>query len=102
MSLYRKPKEPAVVGDLRDKSWQTLPGMDVAPDDPVWAARCEQYWTLQSRLYGWKLSGYALSYDPEGFVSTYTTIAEILPGERTDEHWRVPVESAQVAPLVLQ
>jgi hypothetical protein len=104
MPLYRKPSKPAYAhphpDSLRMKSWKTLPGMDIAPDDPVWGARCKQFWELQARLYGWRLSDFTMAYDNEhGFVSTYCVLLEIMPGERTAEHHRVPVESAGIAPL---
>lgn len=103
MALYRKPMHEPKVGDLRCKTWSTLPGLGLSPEDPLWADRCRQYWELQGRLYGWKMSAYTMAYDmSEGFVSTYCTILEILPGERTDEHWRVTVVDTQVKPLVQQ
>jgi hypothetical protein len=106
MTLYRKPKNSTAVGDLKVKSWQTLPGLDIAPDDPLWAARCQQYWELQARLFGWRMSAYTFSYttiteggETKGFVSTYCAILEILPGERTEVWERVPVQSAQIGSL---
>lgn len=103
MTLYRRPKNDPTLGALRCKTWKTLPGMDVAPDNPLWEERCRQYWTLQGRLYGWKMSAFTMAYDNElGMVSTYCCITEVLPGERTEEFWRVPVESAQLQPLVHQ
>lgn len=100
MSLYRKPKRPFVAGELRLKSWSTLPGLDVAPDNPMWAARCKQYWELQERLYGVKLSDFTMAVDNvNGFVSTYAVVMDVLPGERTSDHSRVPVESAQIASM---
>lgn len=102
MTIYRKPMHEPKVGDLRCKTWRTLPGLGLSPDDPVWAKRCQQYWELQARLYGWRMSPFTMAYDHEGLVSTYSVILEVLSGERTDEHWRVPIESAQVAPLVRQ
>jgi hypothetical protein len=100
MSLYRKPKRPLVKGELRMKSWSTLPGLDVAPDSPMWAARCRQYWELQERLFGFRASDFSMAVDNEnGFVSTYCVVLEILPGERTADYDRVPVASAQVASM---
>lgn len=99
MTLYRTPKEPFVPGELRLKSWRTLES-NIAQDDPTWAARCKQYWELQERLYGVKLSNFTMAVDNnEGFVSTYTVCVEVLPGERTFDDSRVPVAAAGVASL---
>lgn len=100
MALYRKPKEPFIVGVLRTKTWRSLEP-NLSQDDKRWQARCSQFWTLQERLYGVKMSPFAMLVDNnEGFVSTYSTVLEILPGERTDDFSRVPVESAQVPSVV--
>lgn len=106
MTLYRKPKNSTAAGDLKVKSWQTLPGLDVAPDDPIWEARCRQYWELQARLFGWRMSGFSFAYDTvteagqtHGFVSTYCVVVEILPGERTEVWERVPAQSAQIGSM---
>lgn len=99
MSLYRKPKRPFEIGELRMKTWRTLE-TTVSQNDPTWQARCEQYWNLQARLYGIRLSDIAMIVNNnEGFVSTFSVVMEILPGERTEDYSRVPVESAQIASM---
>ena len=96
MATYRKPKEPFVVGEMRVKSWRILEP-NVQDTDRRWRRRCQQYWTLQSRLYGVELSPLAMLVDnTNGAVSTYSTVLEILPGERTADYSLVPIESAQV------
>lgn len=96
MATYRKAKDPFIVGALRTKTWRSLEP-NISQDDKRWQARCSQFWTLQERLYGVRLSAFVMLVDNnEGFVSTYSTVLEILPGERTLDYSRVPVESAQV------
>lgn len=99
MSVYRQPKEPFVIGELRTKTWRTLQ-QDIAQNDKTWAARCAQYWNLQARLYGVQLSNFAMLVDNhDGFVSTYATVLDVLPGERTLDYSRVPVEAAGIGSL---
>ena len=101
-ALYRQPRKPFELRELRLKSWKTLEA-NIAQDDRRWAQRCEQYWRLQERLYGIKMSDYTMMIDNnEGFVSTAAVIVEILPGERTADFSRVPVEAAGVQSLMLQ
>lgn len=106
MTVYRLPKEAPVPGQpsaLRLKTWRTLPGMVIAQDDKLWAARCKQYWELQGRLFGWRMSDFTMIVDAtEGFVSTYCTVLEVLPGERTADHSRVPVEATGVQSVYRQ
>lgn len=99
MTLFRQSKNPLAVGQLRSKSWATLEA-GIAPDDQRWGARCKQYWELQERLFGWRASDYGMLVDNEtGHVSTYAVVLEILPGERTLDYSRVPVEAANVGRL---
>lgn len=99
MTLFRKPLKPFILGDLRLKSWRTL-DPHVSDNDPTWQARCAQFWTLQGRLYGVVFSPFVFLVDnTEGVVSTYATVLEVLPGERTADHSRVPIASAEVASL---
>ncbi len=99
MTVYRKPREAFEPGALRMKSWRTLEA-NIAQDDKTWAARCKQYWELQERLYGVRLSNFTMLVDNnEGFVSTYCVVLEVLPGERTADHSRVPIAAAGVGSL---
>ncbi len=100
MTLYRKPSQPFLPGELRVKSWRTLEPY-TAENDPTWLARCQQYWTLQARLYGVVLSPFVMLVNSQdGFVSTYSTVMELLPGERTSDYSRVPVAAQEVPRLV--
>lgn len=97
--LYRQSKHPLVVGALRTKVWRTLEA-NLAADDAKWQARCKQYWELQERLYGLRMSDFAMLIDNnEGVVTTASVVLEVLPGERTTDFDRVPVEAAGVARL---
>lgn len=94
--MFRKPRQPFVVGELRTKTWRTLEP-NVTEADKRWQTRCSQYWTLQARLYGVVFSPYVMLVDNrEGFVSTYATVLGIIPGERTSDYSLVPVQSAEV------
>lgn len=96
MSVYRRPTEPFIPGALRTKTWRSLEP-NLSQDDKRWQARCSQYWSLQARLYGIRFSSFAMIVDNnEGFVSTYAAVLEVLPGERTDDFSRVPIEAAQI------
>ena len=95
MTLYRAATHPFIPGELRMKAWSAILPPVVAQDDPLWASRCKQYWELQERLYGVRLSDYSMVLNPdEGVVATYAVVLEVLPGERTADHSRVPVERA--------
>lgn len=96
MTLYRQPKEPFEPGKMRVKTWRMFE-VNVAQDDPIWAARCKQYWELQERLFGVKMSDFTMLVDNnEGFVSTYSVCMDVLPGERTTDYERVPAQAAGV------
>ena len=94
--MFRKPREPFIPGELRTKTWRSLEP-HVTADDKRWQTRCQQYWTLQGRLYGVVFSPFVMLVDNrEGFISTYATVLSLLPGERTADHSLVPVQSAEV------
>lgn len=92
--LYRKTS--AREGELRFKSWNAMFEPPTGPDDVKWAARAKQYWELQERLYGLRLSDFALLVDEVDttvgrapVVTTVVTVLEVLPGERTSDYSRV-------------
>ena len=94
--VFRKAKRPFIKGELRTKTWRSLEP-NIREDDKRWAARCAQYWTLQQRLFGVIFSPYVMLVDnKDGFVSTYATVMEVLPGERTSDFSRVPADGAEV------
>ena len=94
--VYRKARVPFIVGELRMKAWRTLEA-NLAQDDETWTARCLQYWNLQGELYGVQFSPASMLIDnDEGVVCTYAVVLEVLPGERTDDKERTPVEMAGV------
>lgn len=96
MPLYRHAKEPFKVGSLRTKTWRTLE-TNLAQDDPKWNQRCSQYWSLQERLFGVRMSQFVMVADnSQGFVSTYSAVLGVLPGERTHDKTLVPVEAANL------
>lgn len=92
MSVYRLPRKgPILAGQLRSMAWRAILPPVVSQDDPTWAARCKGYWERQERLYGVRLSDFMMILDAEeGAVSTFATVLEVLPGERTDDWSRVP------------
>lgn len=99
MSLYRAMKRPAQVGELRMRSWNASLHPPAAEDDPLWVKRCKDYWELQARLYGLRMSDFAMLIGEEDgllgpfpVVSTYSTVLEVLPGERTSDYSRVTAE----------
>lgn len=103
MTLYRLPKAPFVEGELRMKSWNAMLQPPTGDTDIVWSKRCKDYWELQERLYGIRLSDFTMftghvpnergGHDP--VVSTYAVVLEVLPGERTTDYSLVPVEMAR-------
>ena len=96
MTLYRKAREPFIVGTMRTKTWRSLEP-NISDTDKRWARRCSQYWTLQSRLYGVEFSPFVMLVDnKDGFVSTYSTVMAVLPGQRTEDFSLVPIQSAEV------
>lgn len=99
MATYRKPREPFVPGSLRTKTWRSLEP-NISETDKRWGERCGQYWTLQARLYGVVFSPFVMLVDNQnGFISTYATVMEVLPGERTSDYSLVPISSAEVVSL---
>lgn len=101
MTLYRAPRKPIVVGELRMRSWNASTSPPASDLDPVWVKRAKDYWMLQERLYGLRMSGFTLLVGEEDgllgmfpVVSTYAVVEEILPGERTTDHSRVTAEAA--------
>lgn len=98
--IYRQAKEPFVKGALRLKTWRTLEA-NLAQDDPTWSARCSQYWSLQERLFGVRMSPFVMTIDnDQGFVSTFSAVLEVLPGERTHDKSLVPVAAANLRSVV--
>ena len=91
MTVYRLPRKgPIAKGQLRSMSWRAILPPVVSQDDPTWAARCKGYWERQERLYGIRLSDFMMILDAdEGTVSTFATVLDVLPGERTDDWSRV-------------
>lgn len=88
--VFRPLASPAHVGQLRTKTW----AMDIylGPGDeqsPVWAKRCREYWERQQQLYGLVMSDFTMAVEPPdpktgkpAFISTYSSVLAILPGER--------------------
>lgn len=97
MTLYRAPRKNAFeVGQLRSMAWSALLPAVVAQDDPTWRARCMEYWERQERLYGLRMSDFIMVLDAaEGVVVTWSTVLDVLPGERTSEWERVPAWTCQ-------
>lgn len=91
MAVYRLPRKgPIAVGQLRSMAWSAILPPVVSQDDPTWSARCKDYWERQERLYGVRLSDFMMILDAdEGTVSTFATVLDVLPGERTDDWSRV-------------
>lgn len=101
MTLYRAPKKPIVVGELRMRSWNASMSPPTGELDPIWTKRAKDYWLLQERLFGMRVSGFTLLVGEEDgllgrypVVSTYAVVEEILPGARTFDYGLVPVEAA--------
>lgn len=98
--LYRAPlKGPITEGELRTRTWR-LDILDVggvtAQDDPVWTKRCKEYWELQERLYGLKMSDFTMIVsNDEGVVVTAAVVLDILPGTRTSDWSKVPATRVQ-------
>ena len=81
-AMKRTPRQ----GQVRHKMWRYL----VPPSgeaDPAWAKRCADYWELQERTYGVKMSNFTIAIDwIEGVVITYAVIERVLEGRRlTDD-----------------
>jgi hypothetical protein len=94
--MFRKPRQPFIPGELRLKTWRSLEP-NVTADDKRWLARCQQYWTLQARLYGVVFSPFVMLVDnKDGMISTYATVTALIPGERTDDYSQVPIKSTEV------
>lgn len=88
IATYRLGRADPKVGELRVRSWQCLipPSSDA---DPTWARRCQNYWHLQERLYGLKMSDFTMVYgvvDGRGVVTTASTVVAVLPGRRVRGH----------------
>lgn len=88
IATYRLGRADPKVGELRVRSWQCLipPSGDA---DPTWAKRCQNYWHLQERLYGLRMSNFNMIYgvvDGRGVVTTSSVILEVLPGRRVRDY----------------
>lgn len=96
-NVYRQPRKgPIHVGQLRSMAWRAVLPPVVAQDDPQWTARCKEYWQLQERLYGLRMSDFTMIIDAdEGVVVTFSTVLDVLPGERTLDYDRVPAARVQ-------
>lgn len=96
MNVYRQAKSPFERGELRMKAWRAILPPVIAQDDPTWTQRCKEYWELQERLYGVRVSDFMMIIDTEeSVVCTYVTVLEVLPGERTLDFSRVPATRVQ-------
>lgn len=89
-TAYRPLKNPAYPGQLRAKTW-AMPFFlsEKDAENPLWEARCREYWERQEQLYGLRMSNFTNSVEPPdpktgkpAFISTYSTVLEVLPGER--------------------
>jgi hypothetical protein len=81
-STYRLMKQAPTIGEVRHRVWQYLiePSSD---QDPVWAARCGNYWQLQQETYGLKFSDFTFVIDWEArCVITFAVLLDVMPGER--------------------
>jgi hypothetical protein len=95
---YRKAKREFVVGQMRTRTWRAaiVPSSEA---DPLWFQRCGDYWALQERLYGVRLSPFKMLIDKVAgdndqsgvYVTSAVVVEAILPGERTSDYSRVPV-----------
>lgn len=102
-STYRQPKKPFRIGGWRVKHWQAVLPPD-GLDDPVWVKRAVDYWELQEKTFGIKLSPGTLSMNvitqdgqPDQIVvSTSAMVLDILPGHRTPD-FKLPQVAAQQA-----
>lgn len=80
--VWKAMKKPAHVGDIRvvERAYLIPPN---SSDDPVWVKRMSDYWMLQERTYGLKMTHFTMVVDPErGTVRSYSGIMAILPGKR--------------------
>lgn len=77
-------------GQLRCKTWK-LPFYFGENDgtSPLWEQRAREYWERQEQLFGLVMSNFTNLVEPPnpatgepGYVSTYSTVLEVLPGER--------------------
>lgn len=82
-NVFRHLRNPAKPGDLRRKAWRYL----IAPasaDDPVWAQRVADYWTLQGETYGLLFDervDMIIDFD-QGLVLSQARVVRVLPGRR--------------------
>jgi len=79
---FKKLAKPATVGQLRSKTVATL----VPPtgdDDPLWRERFREYWELQEKVYGLRMSDFTYVYDDDiQMVTSFSTVLEVLSGTR--------------------
>lgn len=99
---WRQPKHPFKIGEPRTKTWRVAI-MPSSEADPMWFKRCGDYWALQERLFGVRLSPFKMIIGPvEGdddksaiYCTTIVVVEAILPGERTMDYSRVPATAVQ-------
>ena len=101
MAIYRKAILPFEKDQLRMKTWRAILPNGPDEQDPLWSARCKEYWELQQRVYGVKLTDFTMLMDAEGdgfsgFVSTYAVVVDVFPGERTSDVSRITAAHARL------
>ena len=82
-AVYVKLEKPAFPGQVRMRSWRSLPGFEGTKAS--WEDRAAQYWELQAFKYGLKFADYRLDLDyVEGtpIITTSTLVLEVMPGRR--------------------
>ena len=89
-ATYQAAAKPFRQGQTRKKSWRTLYGTKAT--DKLWFERCAQYWRTQERKFGVKFNDFQIAMldDPPPapgapattIVTTWATVAEVLPGSR--------------------
>lgn len=81
-ATYRYTKNPVVIGQLRHKVWRYLIE-PIDDQDPIWVARCGNYWTIQQETFGLKFSPFTFTIDrDEKCVITWAVLLDVLPGKR--------------------
>jgi len=100
---WLKTTKPLREGQVRIKSWRVGVVPPQGSFDETWTRRCQQYWDLQQRLYGYRVRGsFTMEFneitdpsqipgDPDITYTVCTTsvvVGEVLPGPRVDkEEW---------------